>query len=156
MMGIRLPENFASPYLKPNLAQFWNSWHMTLTQWFRAYVFNPFTRSMRAGDHPLPVWIVTLMAQLGTMVLIGLWHGVTASFVLWGLWHGIGLFVHNRWSDVVRPRLPSWMGTRRGQQLVNGLGVLLTFNYVAVGWTFFCLSTPALAWSAILKLFSLG
>ena len=41
LLGFRLPENFAAPYLKPNLTQFWNSWHMTLTQWFRSYFFNP-------------------------------------------------------------------------------------------------------------------
>jgi alginate O-acetyltransferase complex protein AlgI len=49
VMGIRLPENFAAPYYKPNLTLFWNSWHITLTQWFRAYFFNPLTRWMRTG-----------------------------------------------------------------------------------------------------------
>jgi alginate O-acetyltransferase complex protein AlgI len=48
LLGIKLPENFASPYLKPNLTQFWNNWHMTLTQWFRAYFFNPITRWLRS------------------------------------------------------------------------------------------------------------
>jgi D-alanyl-lipoteichoic acid acyltransferase DltB (MBOAT superfamily) len=47
LVGIKLPENFAAPYTKPNLTQFWNSWHMTLTQWFRSYFFNPFNRWMR-------------------------------------------------------------------------------------------------------------
>src|SRR6185503_7918502 len=52
-LGLRLPENFDSPYFKPNLTQFWNSWHMTLTQWFRSYFFNPITRSLRSADRPL-------------------------------------------------------------------------------------------------------
>src|SRR5690606_15453433 len=43
-VGIHLPENFSAPYLKPNLTQLWNNWHMTLTQWFRSYFFNPITR----------------------------------------------------------------------------------------------------------------
>ncbi|MCS7011355.1 MAG: hypothetical protein NZL98_08295, partial [Anaerolineales bacterium] len=48
LMGFKLPENFNAPYLKPNLTQFWNNWHMTLTQWFRAYFFNPLTRALRS------------------------------------------------------------------------------------------------------------
>jgi D-alanyl-lipoteichoic acid acyltransferase DltB (MBOAT superfamily) len=100
--------------------------------------------------------MATLLAQLGTMVLIGLWHGVTPGFALWGLWHGIGLFVHNRWLEAVRGRVPTWIQTPRGGQFANALGILLTFHYVAVGWTFFSLSTPALAWMAILKLFGVA
>ena len=72
LLGVRLPENFASPYLKPNLSQFWNSWHMTLTQWFRSYFFNPLTRALRSGKPPAPAVLTILIAQVSTMVLIGL------------------------------------------------------------------------------------
>jgi len=51
LAGIQLPENFDKPYLKPNLTLFWNSWHMTLTQWFRSYFFNPLVRKMRLARH---------------------------------------------------------------------------------------------------------
>ena len=90
-LAFRLPENFAAPYLKPNLTQFWNSWHMTLTQWFRSYFFNPLTRALRSGKRQLPVWIIIFVTQISTMILIGLWHGGTLNFVLWGAWHGFGL-----------------------------------------------------------------
>src|SRR5512141_411437 len=102
LLGIRLPENFAAPYLKPNITQFWNSWHMTLTQWFRSYVFNPLTRAMRSSKEPLPTILILLVAQISTMALIGLWHGITLGFVFWGLWHGLGLFIQNRWSDFIK------------------------------------------------------
>ena len=95
-LGVRLPENFNAPYLKPNLTMFWNSWHMTLTQWFRAYFFNPLTRSLRSSAWNLPTVLVMLIIQMATMILIGLWHGITANFLLWGVWHGVGLFVQNR------------------------------------------------------------
>ena len=152
LLGIRLPENFAAPYLKVNLTQFWNSWHMTLTQWFRAYFFNPITRALRGG-RKLAVWIIIFVTQISTMVLIGLWHGVAVNFALWGAWHGVGLFIHNRWSEWVRGRLPAWTQSRRSQIAMNALGIFLTFNYVTLGWLFFNLSTPAIAWQAILKLF---
>ena len=96
-----------------------------------------------------------LIAQLSTMVLIGLWHGVTPGFVLWGLWHGLGLFVHNRWSELLRSRVPAWTQAGRGQQAMNAAGVFLTFNFVAIGWLLFTLSTPSVAWLALVKLFKI-
>jgi D-alanyl-lipoteichoic acid acyltransferase DltB (MBOAT superfamily) len=155
LLGFRLPENFAAPYLKPNLTQFWNSWHMTLTQWFRSYFFNPLTRALRSGKH-LPIWIIIFVTQISTMILIGLWHGVTINYVLWGAWHGMGLFIHNRWSEFIRGHLPGWAGSPRAQSVLNALGVFVTFNYVALGWLFFNLSTPAIAWQAMLKLFGMS
>ena len=155
LMGVQLPENFTAPYLKPNLTQFWNSWHITLTQWFRSYFFNPLTRAMRSAKHPWPIWTVILIAQISTMVLIGLWHGVAASFVTWGLWHGLGLFVQNRWSEFTRNRMPAWTQTRNGRVALNAFNVFLTFNFVSLGWLFFDLSAPSIAWHAVLKLFGL-
>lgn len=149
LMGIRLPENFDSPYLKQNIALFWNAWHMSLTQWFRSYVFNPLTRSLRSSPRPLPTWTAILITQVVTMVLIGLWHGITTSFALWGLWHALGLFAHNRWSLWSRAALPDSWQTAGGTPLAGVLGTFLTFNYVAVGWLLFGLSSPALAWGAL-------
>lgn len=137
LLGIKLPENFNAPYLKPNLTQFWNNWHMTLTQWFRAYFFNPVTRALRSGKKPLPILFIILVTQVATMVLIGLWHGVTFNFVIWGLWHGLGLFVHNRWSELTRRRFAAV--SPRWQAALNVGGVLLTFNFIALGWVFFAL-----------------
>jgi alginate O-acetyltransferase complex protein AlgI len=149
LMGIRLPENFDSPYLKQNIALFWNAWHMSLTQWFRSYVFNPLTRSLRSSPRPLPTWTAILITQVVTMVLIGLWHGITMSFALWGLWHGLGLFAHNRWSSWRRAAVPdSWQAVG-GARLAGALGTFMTFNFVAVGWLLFGLSSPALAWAAL-------
>ena len=149
LVGVKLPENFIAPYLKTNLTQFWNSWHMTLTQWIRSYFFNPFNRWIRSYKS-MPAWMMILIGQVATMLIIGLWHGVTLNFVLWGLWHGFGLFFQNRWSDFAKTRF----------QFINPLqqrafqigGVLLTFHYVALGWVFFALSSPSLSWSVFLAL----
>ncbi|HUE99534.1 MAG TPA: MBOAT family O-acyltransferase, partial [Anaerolineales bacterium] len=153
LLGVRLPENFASPYLKPNLTQFWNSWHMTLTQWFRSYFSNPLTRAMRSSERPVPVYLMILVVQISTMVLIGLWHGVTVGFILWGLWHGTGLFIQNRWSDYMRVHMPTWGKTRTGQMVLTSSGFFLTFNFVSLGWLFFTLPTPRDVWSVMAILF---
>ncbi len=148
VFGIRLPENFSRPYLKPNLTQFWNSWHISLAQWFRAYYFNPLTRALRTRGWPAPAIILT--GQLTTMLLIGLWHGVTWNFAIWGAWHGLGLFIHNRWADFARARaMPEPPASQRA------LGAALTFHFVALGWVWFALPDPALAWRMIATLFGL-
>ncbi len=154
LLGIKMPENFNAPYLKSNLTLFWNNWHMTLTQWFRAYFFNPLTRSLRSsGKFSIPA--VILITQVSTMLLIGLWHGITWNFVAWGLWHGIGLFLQNRWSDFIRPRASGWLTTPGRQKTVEWMGVFATFNFVALGWVFFGFSSMQQSWLVFQKLFGL-
>jgi D-alanyl-lipoteichoic acid acyltransferase DltB (MBOAT superfamily) len=150
VLGIRLPENFNNPYARTNLTMFWNNWHMTLTQWVRAYFFNPVTRWLRVKQSGLSPVIVMAAGQLGTMLLIGLWHGVTANFITWGLWHGLGLFAQNRWSEWAKRTLLGRVESVWGKKLVSFSGWLLTFHYVAFGWVWFCLPEPGLA----LKVFS--
>ena len=154
-LGINLPENFASPYLKPNLTQFWNNWHMTLTQWFRAYFFNPVTRWLRSWEKPMPMSAMIALTQVATMLLIGFWHGVTWNFALWGLWHGVGLFIHNRWSDMTKVRAGEWATTPFRKNILNMSGIVLTFNFVALGWIFFALSSTSASMQVFLKLFGL-
>jgi len=152
LVGIKLPENFAGPYTKPNLAQFWNSWHMTLTQWIRSYFFNLFNRWIRSYKS-LPAWTMLLAGQLATMLVIGLWHGVTVNFILWGAWHGLGLFLQNRWSDFAKARFN--INNTRLQSVLQVGGVILTFHFVALGWVFFALSEPALSFGVMMKLFGI-
>ena len=149
LVGIKLPENFASPYTRTNLTQFWNSLHMTLTQWILSYFFNPFNRLIR-GFRSLPAWMMLLMGQLATMLLIGLWHGITINFVIWGAWHGLGLFLQNRWSDFAKTRFT--ITNPRLQTVLSVAGILFTFHFVVLGWIFFALSNPSLSWNVLLAL----
>ena len=155
-LGVRLPENFAAPYLKPNLTSFWNSWHMTLTQWFRSYLFNPLTRALRSSNSVLPASVVIFSTQIVTMITIGLWHGIAINFVCWGLWHGIGLFVQNRWSDFLRGRSAVDQEPSLVQHALKYTNIFLTFNYVSLGWLFFMFPSPTMAWQALLKLMGLA
>ena len=156
LFGVRLPENFNAPYLQPNLTQFWNSWHMSLAQWFRAHFFNPATRALRASPRNLPPALIILITQLATMLLIGAWHGLSAGFLIWGFWHGTGLFVHNRWAEWLRPRLAALAPTSRTAQVLHVTGAVLTFHFVALGWVWFAITSPQLAWSVLLQLLALA
>ena len=152
LSGIHLPENFSRPYLQTDLGAFWNRWHITLAQWFRAYVFNPLTRLLRQGVLKSYPWIIILIGQVTTMVLIGLWHGVTWNFVAWGAWHALGLFIHNRWTDFQRRmNITEWGGEvfARGRGVV---GAFVTFHFVSLGWVWFSTPNMQLAWSTFLKL----
>jgi alginate O-acetyltransferase complex protein AlgI len=152
LASFHLPENFDRPYLKTNLTSFWNSWHITLAQWFRAYYFNPLTRSLRSrskGKFAFPAWVIILICQVTTMLLIGLWHGITINFAIWGLWHGVGLFIHNRWSEWMRPRSADLENRPGLQRTLKFAGWLLTFNFVVLGWIWFALPSPEMAWNYV-------
>jgi D-alanyl-lipoteichoic acid acyltransferase DltB (MBOAT superfamily) len=145
LLGFKLPDNFDRPYIKANLTAFWNSWHITLAQWFRAYYFNPLTRYLRTRPEKLPSWLIILIGQFSTMLLIGLWHGITWNYAIWGVWHGLGLFIHNRWSEWTRPRLSNLEGRPGLKRTLQWSSWFLTFNYVALGWVWFALPDPGLA-----------
>ncbi|MBZ0306525.1 MAG: hypothetical protein K8I82_10705 [Anaerolineae bacterium] len=153
LLGIRLPENFDRPYLKENITAFWQSWHMTLSNWARFYVFSPLSRGMLRWKIRPSTTVIVLIAHLSTMLVIGLWHGITLNFVLWGLWHGIGLFMHKLWSDRTRRTYRQMMQNPRQKVVWNLAGWLLTFHFVTLGWVWFSLPDFETAATVFLKLF---
>jgi alginate O-acetyltransferase complex protein AlgI len=155
LLGITIPENFDKPYRKPNLTAFWNSWHITLALWFRAYYFNPVSRGMISRWRRVPTPILIAISQITTMVLVGLWHGVTLNYLFWGVWHGIGLFAHNRWASLTRTRL-TWLDERPHlKRAASILSVAVTFHYVVLGWVWFALGDLGVSWRVFLILFGL-
>ncbi|MFP4322961.1 MAG: MBOAT family O-acyltransferase, partial [Anaerolineales bacterium] len=140
LAGIKLPENFNQPYLRPSLALFWQNWHMSLTGWFRAYVFMPLSRWLLRRPVNLPE---NLIAQIVTMLLIGAWHGLTANFLIWGLWHAVGLVAQRALSQRTRPQARRWNANPWRRRVLYVFGVFVTFHYVLIGWVFFALASPA-------------
>ncbi|MEJ2758649.1 MAG: MBOAT family O-acyltransferase, partial [Anaerolineales bacterium] len=157
LAGIRLPENFNKPYLQKNLTEFWNNWHITLTMWFRAYFFNPLTRAMRTGKVNLSMRVIIFVGQIGTMVLIGLWHGIAWNFVVWGAWHGIGLFLDNRFRTWMKEKQPVLFNAKTENKAWRiNLGRLVSFHYVALGWIWFVLPSVQTGWNFFRVLFGGG
>lgn len=139
IIGITLPENFNRPLRSPNLAIFWNNWHITLTQWFRAYYFNPLTRFLRRRFQSRnPVLILAFM-QISTMVLIGLWHGISWNFLLWGLWIGVGLFFQNQFSAWYMQNISNGKTFWESGKFNNLISTTATFMYVSLGWVWFAM-----------------
>lgn len=137
LFGVRLPENFDRPYTRTSITTFWQSWHMTLSAWARTYVFSPLLRALaKRQPKPSPL-LVAFSAQIATMLVIGLWHGVTVNFALWGLWHALALFIHKVWTDRTRKwyrRLGEHPARLRAWSLI---GWFLTVHWVMLGWVWF-------------------
>ena len=156
LFGIRLPENFDRPYTRTSLTAFWQSWHMTLSNWARFYVFTPLSRGLLRRKRRPSSTVIVLLSHLSTMAVIGLWHGITWNFLIWGLWHAAGLFAHKVWSDRTRKwyrGLQARPGARRAWALA---GWALTFVYVMLGWVWFLLPTPGLAVATLGRLIGVG
>lgn len=118
IIGFRLPENFDFPYIAQSISDFWRRWHITLSTWFREYVFYPLERRrFRWAGQQINILIVFL--------LTGLWHGFKPTFIIWGLLHGFALTVENfgfgRWLK------QTWRPIRHIYVLVTVVG----------GWVFF-------------------
>jgi alginate O-acetyltransferase complex protein AlgI len=87
LLGFRFPQNFNSPFKAQNISDFWRRWHISLSSWFRDYLFIPLGGSQRGTRRTVANLIVT-------MFLAGLWHGAAWTFVVWGLVHGLLLGGH--------------------------------------------------------------
>jgi alginate O-acetyltransferase complex protein AlgI len=92
MFGFRFPENFRWPYIAASVQEFWRRWHMSLSSWFRDYLYLPLGGS-RVSPARTYVNLVTVF------FLCGLWHGASWNFVVWGLWHGLFLVIERLQSN---------------------------------------------------------
>jgi alginate O-acetyltransferase complex protein AlgI len=95
ILGFEFPENFRMPYSSRSITEFWRRWHMTLSFWFRDYVFLPMEiarRNVRSAT------LRTCSNLMVTMLLCGLWHGASWNFVVWGGIHGSSLAIHKAWT----------------------------------------------------------
>lgn len=155
LFGIKLPENFDRPYLKNNITTFWQSWHMTLSNWARFYVFTPITRLLLTRKVKPPTIITVLSSQLATMIVIGLWHGVSWNFLIWGAWHGVGLFIHKQWSDRTRTWYRGLNDKPSQKRAWTFAGWFITFHFVVIGWVWFALPDFDTSLNVLQSLFGL-
>lgn len=133
MLGFSLPENFNYPYTAKNIQKFWRRWHITLSSWFRDYLYIPLGGN-RCG--PLRTYANLLIVFL----LCGLWHGASWTFVFWGLYHGF-FIVCERLATRRLPPAPPWLAHPA------------TIVIILIGWVFFRCDTLSHALSHIAAMF---
>jgi alginate O-acetyltransferase complex protein AlgI len=149
IMGFRFPNNFQMPYSATTITEFWRRWHITLSTWFRDYIFLPLELATRANRNATVRTSINLIA---TMLLCGLWHGAGWNFVLWGGIHGGALAIHKTWTTydplaVLKDR-PAF------QFLWTLVSRLLTLGVVMIGWVFFRAESVMDAGHYISRMFS--
>lgn len=123
LMGFDLIINFRQPYLSRSIAGFWTRWHISLSSFFRDYVYIPLGGS-RVAEPRLALNIIIVFA------LSGLWHGAQWTFVLWGLWHGLGYLVERGAKAAYTSHDPTGMPGAL-------IGWTVTLAFVVIGWLFF-------------------
>lgn len=133
LFGFDLCENFNAPYFARGIKDFWARWHMSLTTWFRDYLYIPLGGSRKGTARKyLNVFIVFLLS--------GLWHGAAWHFVVWGVIHGLGRIIEEILTPVGKKLVTSLekAGVLKSEVYSFGLGHrIITFFYVAFAWTFF-------------------
>jgi alginate O-acetyltransferase complex protein AlgI len=97
-----LPENFNQPFLARDFLEFWTRWHMTLSEWFKTYLFNPLIQAlMTRFRQPSLVPYLGVTAFFVTFLVMGLWHGTTAVFAIYGLLMGAGASITRLWQLLI-------------------------------------------------------
>lgn len=147
VMGYDLMENFRRPYFSKSIAEFWTRWHISLSSWFRDYLYIP----LGGNRVPRPRWFLNLFI---VFLVSGLWHGANWTFVVWGALHGVylivGIVTHDARSTMWdrfggwHSAPPDWWRGERGiaaalrlPAIREWISVLATFHLVLFAWIFF-------------------
>jgi D-alanyl-lipoteichoic acid acyltransferase DltB (MBOAT superfamily) len=134
MLGIDIPQNFNAPLRAKSISEFWQRWHISLSNFITDYLYKPLLRAM-----PNTTVAASAVATILAMIIAALWHGPTWTFLAWGLSHGIALAVNQVWK-------------RRKIVMPDWLGWLVTFLFVVSTIVFLrCSELPA-AWHMLTRL----
>jgi alginate O-acetyltransferase complex protein AlgI len=136
MLNLKLPQNFNAPFRAQSIREFWNRWHMTLTNFITTYLYTPMIRSMTRVT-----FSKAMMATLLAMVIVGFWHGANWTFLVFGTLHGTALVLNHCWRKL------SW-------PMPGPLGWLATFTFVVVSFVFFRSSTVPQALHMVTSMFA--
>lgn len=141
LMGIKSPENFDKPFLSRDLKEFWNRWHISLSFWFRDFVFMRLVMVFMRNKVFKNRTTTSSVAYLLNMLLMGLWHGVTWYYITYGLFHGLGLVINDAW--IRKKKMLNKERKRAGlpplpeNRLTQALGVVVTFHVVMLSFLIF-------------------
>lgn len=146
IMGFELMDNFDTPYFAMSIKEFWRRWHISLSTWFRDYLYIPLggNRKGKARKH-LNTMIVLLVS--------GLWHGANWTYIVWGGLHGLYQII----GDVTKPvkaKLENKLNVRTGAASYKLVKILITFSLTCLAWVFFRADTITVALDYIARIFT--
>jgi D-alanyl-lipoteichoic acid acyltransferase DltB (MBOAT superfamily) len=129
VMGFRLMKNFDRPYSSKSISEFWTRWHISLSTWFKDYLYIP----LGGNRVSIPRWYFNLFF---VFLVSGLWHGANWTFIIWGALHGFYL-IFGIATRSLREQIKSVLGISKIKWLNNLIQILITFTLVTVAWVFF-------------------
>ena len=142
IFGFDLIRNFNYPYFSKDITEFWKRWHISLTSWFRDYIFLPLSfliSSKIKSDKVLFIksdLFIYIIASGITWLLTGLWHGANYKFIIWGAIQGVFLILYHIQKNP-RKRLFNKIGIAKNNSLVSIIETLLTLIIIMISWIFF-------------------
>lgn len=141
LMGIRSPINFNKPFLSHNLKEFWNRWHMSLSFWFRDFVFMRLVMFLMKKKVMTDRVKISYLAYIVNMLLMGFWHGLTWYYITYGLFHGIGLVINDAWLNkkkvLNKERRKKNLPPLPENKWTKCLGIVVTFHVVMLSFLIF-------------------
>ena len=141
LMGVNTPVNFDKPFISRDLKEFWNRWHMSLSFWFRDYVFMRLVKVMVKNKVFKNRNTTSGVAYLINMVLMGFWHGVTWYYIAYGVFHGLGLVINDAWlrkkKTINKERKKAGQAPLPENKWTQALGIFITFNVVMLSFLLF-------------------
>lgn len=141
LMGIRSPINFNKPFLSRDLKEFWNRWHMSLSFWFRDFVFMRMVMVMTRKKLFKNRNVTSSVAYILNMLLMGFWHGITWFYIVYGLFHGLGLVINDAWvrkkKTLNKERKKAGQAPLPENRWVQLLGMVITFHVVMISFLIF-------------------
>jgi D-alanyl-lipoteichoic acid acyltransferase DltB (MBOAT superfamily) len=138
LIGIPVPENFQDPFAARNMREFWNRWHITLSQYMRDVVFSPLSKFLARVMGPSQVNQAVALTIMVVFLLIGIWHGTGWNYAVFGLLQGVGVITTHYYTL----GLKKWLG-RDGFKAYNAnpwiraVGVVVTFCFFSATLFFF-------------------
>lgn len=141
LMGIKSPINFDKPFKSRDLKEFWNRWHMSLSFWFRDFVFMRLVKLLVKNKVFKNRNVTSSVAYIINMLLMGFWHGLTWYYIAYGLFHGIGLVINDAWvrkkKNINKERRLAKKPLLPENKWTYALGVFITFNVVMFSFLIF-------------------
>ena len=133
LFEVRLPENFRYPFLASSPQDFWNRWHISLSQWMRDMVFFRLLRILLKRFPRVPYLIPSMFSIFVTFALVGVWHGDSLNWLLYGCYHGLALALGVAYQSLMDAFCPDFYQRLTGNWGYRLVCVFLTFNFVAWG-----------------------
>lgn len=133
LLGYETPINFNKPFLSPNIKEFWNRWHMTLSFWFRDYVYMRLMFTLMKKKVFKSRIVASNVGYFALFLIMGVWHGLTWYYIVYGIFHASLICINDAWlryKKKHKDKLPS-------NRWTNALGIFITFNAVCFSFLIF-------------------